>query len=179
MCPGLSEFFLLLKNLPKIALNQFLIFWSCIPCVFCLYIYIDKICWLLWFHFLFCPCQFGWGVCGWGELYPSFILDFWNYFNFAKPLIPCQSCFWSSNHVPLGFRDCLPGSTLCWGSVARSRLSSIAPKATSGSSLMTLRRRERANRIVCSRVARSSDCIWDPTTLTWGWRKKVTFHRGL
>ena len=26
------------------------------------------------------------GVCGWGELYPSFFLNFWNFFNFAKPL---------------------------------------------------------------------------------------------
>ena len=25
-------------------------------------------------------------VGGWGELYPSFFLDFWNCFNFAKPL---------------------------------------------------------------------------------------------
>ena len=30
--------------------------------------------------------KFGWGVGGWGELYPSF-LDFWISFNFAKPLI--------------------------------------------------------------------------------------------
>ena len=27
----------------------------------------------------------GW-VGGWVELYPSFFLDFWNVFNFAKPL---------------------------------------------------------------------------------------------
>ena len=32
--------------------------------------------------------KFGWGgVGGWGELYPSFFLYFWNFFNFAKPLI--------------------------------------------------------------------------------------------
>ena len=31
--------------------------------------------------------KFVWGVgCGWGELYLSFILDFLNLFNFAKPL---------------------------------------------------------------------------------------------
>ena len=33
-----SEFLLLLENRPKISLNQYLlIFWSSIPCVFCLY----------------------------------------------------------------------------------------------------------------------------------------------
>ena len=26
------------------------------------------------------------GVGGWSKLYPSFFLDFWNFFNFAKPL---------------------------------------------------------------------------------------------
>ena len=26
------------------------------------------------------------GVGGWGELHPIFFLDFWNFFNFAKPL---------------------------------------------------------------------------------------------
>ena len=26
------------------------------------------------------------GVGGWGELYPNIFLDFWNLFNFAKPL---------------------------------------------------------------------------------------------
>ena len=26
------------------------------------------------------------GVGGWGELYPGFFLDFWIFFNFAKPL---------------------------------------------------------------------------------------------
>ena len=30
--------------------------------------------------------KFGWGVGGWGELYP-FFLDFLNLFNFAKPLM--------------------------------------------------------------------------------------------
>ena len=25
--------------------------------------------------------KFGWGVGGWGELYPSFFFDFWNLFN--------------------------------------------------------------------------------------------------
>ena len=29
--------------------------------------------------------KFGWGVGGCGELYPSFFLDFWKLFNFAKP----------------------------------------------------------------------------------------------
>ena len=29
--------------------------------------------------------KFGWEVCGWGEFYPI-VLDFWNFFNFAKPL---------------------------------------------------------------------------------------------
>ena len=29
--------------------------------------------------------KFGWRVGGWRELYP-FFLDFWNFFNFAKPL---------------------------------------------------------------------------------------------
>ena len=28
--------------------------------------------------------KFVWG--GWGELYPSFYLEFWNFVNFAKPL---------------------------------------------------------------------------------------------
>ena len=31
--------------------------------------------------------KFGWeGVDGWGEVYPSFFLHFWNVLNFAKPL---------------------------------------------------------------------------------------------
>ena len=35
--------------------------------------------------------KFVWGgwvgvVGGWGELYPSFYLEFWNFVNFAKPL---------------------------------------------------------------------------------------------
>ena len=29
--------------------------------------------------------KFGWGVGGWGELYPIF-WDFWNFVYFAKPL---------------------------------------------------------------------------------------------
>ena len=28
------------------------------------------------------------GVGGWVELYPIFFLDYWNFFNFAKPLRP-------------------------------------------------------------------------------------------
>ena len=34
------------------------------------------------------------GVGGWGELHPSFFLDFWNFFNFAKPLSPESPFFW-------------------------------------------------------------------------------------
>ena len=33
------------------------------------------------------------GVGGCCELYPSFFLDFWNLFNFAKPLIQLACCY--------------------------------------------------------------------------------------
>ena len=29
--------------------------------------------------------KFGWGVGGWGELYPSFVLDYWNLFTLQSP----------------------------------------------------------------------------------------------
>ena len=35
--------------------------------------------------------KFGWGVGGWRKLYPSFVLDFWICFNFAKPLSATSS----------------------------------------------------------------------------------------
>ena len=37
--------------------------------------------------------KFVWGVGGWGELYPSF---FWDFFNFAKPLILLSVIAYSS-----------------------------------------------------------------------------------
>ena len=47
---------------------------------------------------MFCPCgvgfqkkKFEWGVGGWRKLYPSFFLDFWICFNFAKPLSATSS----------------------------------------------------------------------------------------
>ena len=35
--------------------------------------------------------KIGWGVGGWGELYSSF-LEFWNFYNFAKPLTSLPHC---------------------------------------------------------------------------------------
>ena len=40
--------------------------------------------------------KFGWGVGGWGELYPSFFWDFWNLFNFAKPLRQVNDVYFGS-----------------------------------------------------------------------------------
>ena len=86
MDPGLTGKFFFGKssqNCPK----PVLIFWNSIPWVF--YIYIAKSCWLLLFECSvhvsdgFPKKKFGWGVDGWGEVYPSF---FGIFFNFAKPL---------------------------------------------------------------------------------------------
>ena len=40
-----------------------------------------------------------WTVGGWGEPYPSFFLDFWNFFNFAKPLTSVNHCLSNLYHV--------------------------------------------------------------------------------
>ena len=46
------------------------------------------------------------GVGGWVELYPNFFLDFWNCFNFAKPLnkyrLTCEDIVKTSHHSYLG-----------------------------------------------------------------------------
>ena len=78
--PGLTRNFFCGKssqNSPK----PVLIFWSSIPSVFCLYIYIAKSCWLLWLE---CSVHVSdgfqkkkvWMGGGWGELYPSLFLEF-------------------------------------------------------------------------------------------------------
>ena len=81
------------QNSPK----PVLIFWSSIPCVFCLQPtrpngtllkvvgYYDLS--VLSMSVMGFQKKFGWRVGGWGELYPIF-LDFWNLFNFANPLKP-------------------------------------------------------------------------------------------
>ena len=68
------------------------IFWTSIPCVFCLYALLK----VVGYHDLsvlsmsvmgFQTKKFGWRVGGWGELYAIFFGDFWKLFNFAKPLM--------------------------------------------------------------------------------------------
>ena len=86
--PGLTRIFLGGKssqNSPK----SVLIFWSSIPCVFCLHI-IAKSCWLLWFE---CSVHVSdgfpkknWMGGGWVDwALSNFFLGYLNFFNFAKP----------------------------------------------------------------------------------------------
>ena len=80
--PGLTRNFCV-ENRPKIALNQYWYFevvYNVFLSVMILYIYMycKKLLVIIW---VFCPCQwwvskkkkFGWGVGGWGELYPNFL----------------------------------------------------------------------------------------------------------
>ena len=73
--PGLARFFFLLKivsNSPK----PVLIFWSSIPCVFCLYIHCTLLKIISYYHLsVLSMSVMGfqkkvWMVGGWGELYP-------------------------------------------------------------------------------------------------------------
>ena len=86
MGPGLTRiFFKSSENSPK----PVLLFWSSIPCVFCLHVYIAKSCWLQRFE---CSVHASDGfqqknldgVGGLGELYPFF----WdcNFFQLCKAL---------------------------------------------------------------------------------------------
>ena len=64
-----------MENRPKIALNQ-LIFWSSIPCVFCLYTLLKVVSYydlsvLSMSVMGFQKKEVWMGVGGWGELYPS------------------------------------------------------------------------------------------------------------
>ena len=85
-----SEFFSFRKssqNIPK----PVLIFWSSIPGVFCLYIYISctllKVVGYYDLSVLFMSVMgFKKSVAGWGELYPVLFWIFLIFLNFAKPL---------------------------------------------------------------------------------------------
>ena len=75
------------ENHPKIPLNQYVqIFWSSIPWHCILFVYTLLVIMIWW---VFCPCQ--WWVSKTKSLdgvwaLSKFFLDFWNLFNFAKPL---------------------------------------------------------------------------------------------
>ena len=74
------------KNSPKLVQ----IFWSSIPCVFCLYYTLLKVVGYYDLNFLsmslmgFHTKKFESGVGGWGDLYPSFFFFFWNCFKLRK-----------------------------------------------------------------------------------------------
>ena len=70
----------------KSSQNSLSIFWSSIYHIFCLYILLKVVSYydlsVLSKSVMVSKKKFGWGVGGWGELYPSF---FFYFFNFAKP----------------------------------------------------------------------------------------------
>ena len=88
-----SRNFFCFENRPKIALDQYWYFGVAYH-VYSVWIYIAKSCWLLWFECSvhvsdgFPQKKFGWGVGGWGELYPIFF----DFFNFANPLTLVITC---------------------------------------------------------------------------------------
>ena len=73
----------------KNSLKSVLIFWSSIPCVFCLYTLL-KVVGYYDFSVLSMPVmgfrkkKVWMGMGGWGELYPKKILDFLNFFELCK-----------------------------------------------------------------------------------------------
>ena len=76
------------ENRPKIALNQYWYF-GVVYHVYSVCTYIAKSCWLLWFE---CSVHVSDGfpkkkvwMGGWGELYPSIFLDFWNFLTLQSP----------------------------------------------------------------------------------------------
>ena len=70
--PEFCFFGKLSQNSPK----PVLIFWSSIPCVFCLYTLLKVVGYydmsVLSMSVIGLKKKFGWGVSGWGELYPFF-----------------------------------------------------------------------------------------------------------
>ena len=67
-----------------------MIFWCSIPCVFCLYILLKGVSYcdlsvLSTSVMGFQKKKFGWGVGGWGELYPSLFWIFGIFFNCKAP----------------------------------------------------------------------------------------------
>ena len=87
-----SEFFVCLENHPKITLETSTDIYIGVACVFCQYTllkvvgYCDE-CSLHVSDGFPKKKKFGWGwVGGVSSIYKFFLLDFWNCFNFAKPL---------------------------------------------------------------------------------------------
>ena len=67
-----------------------LIFWSRIPCVFCLYMHCYKLLVIMIWVSFHVTDEKVWMEGGWVGWAPSnFVLDFFNFFNFAKPLSLC------------------------------------------------------------------------------------------
>ena len=87
---GIFFFFKSSQNSPK----PVLIFWSSKPCVFCLYTLLKVVGYydlsVLSMSVMGFQKKFGWGWVG-GVSSIQFVLDIWNFFNFAKPLITSSS----------------------------------------------------------------------------------------
>ena len=96
-----SLWFFFLENCPKIALNECYYFEVVFHVyIFCLYTCIAKSCWLIWFE---CSVHVSDGFPKksldglWGAT--NFFLDFWNFFNFAKPLMQYSLCVRSETSI--------------------------------------------------------------------------------
>ena len=112
MGPGLTRNIFLVENLHKIT--PVLIFWSSIPCVFCLYTLLKFVGYydlsILSMSVMgFQKKKFGWVWVG-GVSYIQFFGDFRNFFNFAKSLIQsrryklhhfCEQWNNSLGHLPI------------------------------------------------------------------------------
>ena len=103
VCRSHSEFFFFKSS--QNSSKPIRIFWSSIPYVFCLYIHCLKL--LVIMIWVFCPCQWWvskkhkvWMGGRWvGWALSKFFLDFWNFFNFAKPLSVHNDIFKSTLYL--------------------------------------------------------------------------------